>query len=553
MATLVERDRIENGGSGVLTTKPGETEHEFYLSATKWRKSQKQFRIGCTIGPHRYFANEGQYTPASELDDRPSIDLKPTLSARSGVRFSMGNCGYVSDCTNDGTISMARRGVKANLKVIGLAWINQAGKVQPIARVIPGFVPVADEDGWWAKDALGAGIDLGVRLWPDMMRPVIRINDVAALPKPTIGEQGLHLVKVLGVGWQGSMPAWAKGTSTLPPDDWSLGSVDADVPDPGKFQLANGLRGLWFHEPRAWDAAGNDYPMMARWQRRGQSHVLLCGLPADVALAATGALTLDTTMAEQQVGASADDVYVTYGFEIFNLTAATNGCGDSNDSQYDIESGIRFSSVPIPVGATIGSSSISLMPVSSSGTLPITTHVYSELSASAAQFGTRANYLARSLTATSGDWVISAWPVGTWQVSEDVAVQAQQPIALPEWVSGNPMAFFWKHGGGWGGVAQVVNARSYNSSTTLSPKLNAAYTEGGGDTHGFDFWQNGQTVQTLPGAGTASFDHWQDGQTMMAFLTGGEAPAPDPSSNILNILRSGIPGMKSTPIFGRSW
>jgi len=208
---LHARDEVANGGSGVLVTKTGEVEVARTRSARRWHLGGRRYRVGCAIGPVHFCADPFDPPGLAAPDAWSPIDLRHTLSARSGVSRTMSACGYATDLATDYTVTVRRGGCDVQLAPVALEWRNAAGQVQLVAKPTPGLPVTVDEDGLWVLNAVGPGLDWGLRLWPDMARPVVRIADPAALfagfRAPTINATGLRLCKVLSVGWSNGQPA----------------------------------------------------------------------------------------------------------------------------------------------------------------------------------------------------------------------------------------------------------------------------------------------------------------------------------------------------------
>ncbi|HKI82156.1 MAG TPA: hypothetical protein VKA04_10955, partial [Pseudodesulfovibrio sp.] len=156
--------------------------HERWRGATVYHISGQTYRMGASIGPHNY-DQTGIWTPDAsnqDLDVWQPIDLRPGLTAASGIQRRVHKSGMQSDWHHDGSITCERGGTSCTLRLLALAWINDAGERQVIGSFQPGPV-VDDEDGLWRIDALGTGIDYGARLYPDMTRPVVRINNPSRL------------------------------------------------------------------------------------------------------------------------------------------------------------------------------------------------------------------------------------------------------------------------------------------------------------------------------------------------------------------------------------
>lgn len=491
-----ERDRVENGGSGVLVTQTGHVEVERTPSFRKWRigeSGERRFRIGGSIGKiHKDERGPWEVSPAGDLDALPPIDLKSTLSARSGVRWTMGQCGYAVDFENDYTLVVRRGDTSVTLTPLCLAWCNDAGQIQEIGTPVLGKPCVVDEDGIWVPDALGPGLDYGFRLWPDMVRPVVRINDPAQLMQgmaaPKIHPTGLRLCKILSVGWSNGQPSRERLFTQAKQNRSACKKLRKGVPDervlnPGRIPIQHSRgNALWFHEARAWDDE-NGYALTVDWQRYGAEASVALGLPAESVAKASGALCIDTTMAEEQVGASADDAAAYYYTESPTWSAA----GTTISAGYYFAFGPRFSSglrftPPIPVGATVSSAALTITACEDRSATTVNTKLACEATANAAAFSDASNWASRfpaGITVQVAHSNITAWTKDTAYTLADIASPVGAVIALAGWAESNGLVVFWHdydnlstHSDGC-----VRRGYSYDGSTTKAAKLNATYTE----------------------------------------------------------------------------
>jgi len=474
MSTLVERDKIENGGSGVLTTHDNEVEELRLSGAKRWKSDIRKYRVGCTIGPIHYFETHDGYLDGTRLDECPEIDLKPTISALSKIKTSMTLNGYACYLSGDLKLTIDRRNSKVFIKIVALAWVNDNNEIQIIGEPNLSSIQTIDEDGSWLINGMGPGIDLGFRYWPDMLRPVIRINDPSSLPRPTIGPIGLRLAKIMKVGWEdGRIPIFSHiSYKSLLSDSILSGSFDEHIVEPGIFPIESGMRqNLWFQDPLAWDNE-QTWRMREEWMRQGEDVQAILSLPIEAVLEARGALLLDETMAEQQVGAASDDGYVVRSTSTPKFSIVIMYFGDYDAANFDYEIGVRFASVPIGAGSIIDTATLSLHSGSLFGTVASST-IYGEASDSPATYSTFADFDARPRT-FGEEWSPGSWVADTWYTASGIPLQ---PIVDRSGrASGDPVAFHVTHAVGWGAATSLCQAHTYESSAPLAPKLNATYT-----------------------------------------------------------------------------
>jgi hypothetical protein len=410
----------------------------------------------------------------------------------------MAACGYSLDAGQDLSITIKRGGVNVNVLPVALEWINDAGQRQIIATPQLGKPIIVDEDGWWCLDAFGPGIDWGARLWSDMVRPVIRIKDPQALfygfSRPTIAAQGLRLAKTVNIGYDGGLPdrdvLFNQSRFRRKASKARLsGNPDEHRRDPGKVPISH-TRGdaLWFGEARAWDDGGQGWKLRQDWRRYGDDVTVALSLAAEDVASSIGPLSLDTTMTEQQVGASADDARngdaawgkTTVGTFTALGTSANIGFVSSSYGQF----GTRFTP-PLPPNCSISEASLSLRS-SGIGLENPTVLITVENLANAATFssGTREPSLSyRDRAGTTCTWSIAnSWAANTWYGggsqtdTNDVSAIIGQITSLADWASGNGMVFVMQLSSSVG-TATYRGVRTYDFASTSAPKLNATYTE----------------------------------------------------------------------------
>lgn len=476
---LITRDRPEHGGAGVLCAGQGETLRERWRGAIVYDLGGRQRRMGATIGPCHHdltgpWTADAPHTGAG-LDLWEPIDLRPGLSAQGGVVRRVHRAGITSDFFGTGAIRCERGGAKTTLRPVALAWVNDAGDRQVIGTPTIGRI-ASDEDGLWAPDAFGPGLDWGMRLWPDCARPVVRIARPGALPHPTIGPRGLRLAKILSVGHDGGRVVGLqdiKAKRAVRPDLLSGRADEVRRPTAPMPLRASEGDALWFAGARAWDDE-QTWEVRSEWQRYGADVQVVCSLPIEAVLAARGALLLDTTMAEQQVGASADDsselgtgstfpVLATLEFRSNTLTTS---------SSYRC-CGARWTP-PVPQGATITSASVGwyLLYDSPNG------NMYFEDVADSANYTTTTAVISRTRTTAYTSWISIGTATNDWYAI-DAAAPLGEVVSRGDWVSGNGMSALLIANNDANYTGSI---RSFDGNASLAAKLNATYTEGAGAT-----------------------------------------------------------------------
>lgn len=183
---------------------------------------------------------------------------------------------------------------------------------------------------------------------------------------------------------------------------------------------------------------------------------------------------------EEQVGASTDDCtrFTRGAGDLLNLTSVSVAAGFLDAAGTTIQdSGLRWTSLPVPQLATINSASISIFAVG--GAFPALTKIIGEDADDAATFSTLANYDGRSRTTARVDWDIpnsGAWhtPSAQFRQSPDITAIIQEIIDRPGWSSGNDLVLFWDDDGSL--ASDFVSGRSYDGTPAEAAKLNITYT-----------------------------------------------------------------------------
>ena len=191
---------------------------------------------------------------------------------------------------------------------------------------------------------------------------------------------------------------------------------------------------------------------------------------------------------DAQVGASYDDMYAYATGSGSGSYARTSGhvfAADHTATAYDYASGLRFTSITVPAGATITAASVSLTADASQASPPPTT-LSGQAADDAADFASDddTSFNARTRTTASVSWTPAAWSSGTTYTSPDLASVLQEIVDRAGWSSGNAVVLFWSDPTtGWGGTDSRLSAASYDGSPTEAASLHLEYTTGGTDTN----------------------------------------------------------------------
>ena len=482
MATLIER--IAASGCDIMLPREGEIEdadgHTRAFSRFRLPDApdgRPRYRIGGGIGPTRY-----RLDPYSDERWRP-IDMSllpvkgeawPLACETAGHQFRAYNelpVGRLGIIKRHYVGEFRRAGAWYRMAPLALYWQNNRTR-RLVATPTAGIAPVTDETGsvWW-PGAFGTGIDFGYLRTPDGCRKVLRLNRRPEKPA-LMSTDGLKLVMAMGISTGGAAPEAASLRDLwVPelPDAFTLTDAGVSVERPGRFAAirADGREAYWLQDPEAWDAAEEP----RRWQpgltleRRGDYSLALVSVAYEDLIAAQYPLMVDAAISEEQVGAGSDDAY---GYASNNWVL-TNYYAMLNMSSNDYQTGHRFTSVPIPQGATIDSA-----------TLGFYIYIYDDPSVTlycedvdnADTFTTSDKWATFTLTTASVAWVAS--DIGTaWRTSPDVSSIVEEVIERGGWASGNALAFLTRRISS----SQSCRIYTYETSASYGAKFNCTYTE----------------------------------------------------------------------------
>jgi hypothetical protein len=172
-----------------------------------------------------------------------------------------------------------------------------------------------------------------------------------------------------------------------------------------------------------------------------------------------------------QVGAGADDVYAN-NVSTFSDTGTFILFGLS-DTIFDIA--CRFTSVTIPVGATIDTATSTFVSFNNASGTTVNTNIYCEDADDPAQITSHADFHGRTMTTAFTAWdSIAAWTGGTGYSTSDFTSAVQEYSDRAGRASGNAIQVFIKDDG------SDVNAlrwpATYEHASYTAPQLDIDYT-----------------------------------------------------------------------------
>ena len=503
MASLVSRDT-----SGVLQAQDGEREDLRTRSAKRFLvqtfpDGRKQYRVGATIGPVHYKTDPFDATEAwKEID----LTIRPAGKGK-GWQYEVTDNGYQVRIWErymlpwHYTAEFRRAGEWVRMAPVELRYTNAAGERQTIAEPKKNIKPVIDNDAYtvtW-QDCFGTGLHFRYNITPDQFAKTVVIDAPDALPAATIDSEGLRVEIVMALSWSGQAGnGFGRGR------DLSVlhGPEDAEEerkPRYGKHPhlRQDGLAALWLPEPRAWDAEGEALPMEWGLERKGRRVYGSFGVKvADLAEAAWP-VAIDTAITEEQVGASDDDTENGpdnngYPGMYGNPTATSARVGTSTGPfarKYFASRGDRWTTVPIPQGATIDSASVSWNITAITGTINNT--IYGSAIDSAVDFSADGENNVYAIFWNNPTTAYVGWnPAATgWQTSGDIASIVSEIVGRAGWSTGNALSLIAVYASQTHpGTTNQVTADTYDGSSANAAKFNCTYTEGTPTPTGNPIW-----------------------------------------------------------------
>ena len=211
--------------------------------------------------------------------------------------------------------------------------------------------------------------------------------------------------------------------------------------------------------------------MRWRLKRRGGDVFGLFSVAATDLQKATFPVYVDTAIAEERVGANSDNAEDTTGQ--WKITYLYNMYISGYASRY---TGHRWTTVPIPQGATIDSASVAFYFPSTSYDDP-DAYLYMEDADNAVTFAADEGGYANR-TKTASPVTCTATGVGDgFETSQDIKSIVQRVVNRGGWASDNALVLLTAPHGTGAGTYASINA--IMSGTPYAAKFNCTYTEGG--------------------------------------------------------------------------
>lgn len=498
MATLIERI----GGHLLPTEQEVEelrTRHgRLFRGAVV--QGRQQFRYAAVVSPLYYRTdpfNENEALQAIDLD----INLTPEMDydaacETNGYQMRFWQSRQIAGRTVRYIAQYRRAGKSLTLAPVGLYWINNAGQRQLISRPQAGIIPTIDNivnTVTWTG-CFGPGLDFSYNLKPDHFFKTLIINNKTNLPAPVINLNGLRLVLVMALSWDGT-PNNNFAASSPPidisgDDEAAFSASDEELIDPEEFSYKDdSLRDVfWMKKPRAWDSYDSDevphtVNLIHRLRRIGSAVFALLSVTATQLNAAQAVypVFIDTAIGEELISASADSAR-SFGSTWPGLTNFANTDGATTVGWTTVNAcfcnGWRFLTVPIPQGAYITSATLQVYDEGSKSGTPSARcygddHADSAVWASGSNVATGTPGYRTRTTAVSPTYLIG---VATGFLSFDITTVAKEIVDIAEWAEGSMGFMLVSDHTSWPGVAEYGKFHTLDNVTPRAAKFNASYS-----------------------------------------------------------------------------
>lgn len=383
-------------------------------------------------------------------------------------------------------LQFEKQGENVQFQPMALEWTNDLDQIQQVSMpqvvspiitnpevdLLPAVGVLCPQGTIKWEGAYGNGIDFQWRCTPTRLEKRLVIDNFSTLPTPQQyildgGNPVLRLNLIFG------------------PSNVDI-VVDGEIWNKKtKVQTFNRI-GFWkdgeefwgFLPLRYWDSSGGVGQSVATLEKRGNKLYILIRVSYDWLQTATYPVFIDTDIDPQpaQVGASNDDASERDSDGNILLTWANIVLGAFQGYYY---SGMRFSSVTIPSGATIDVAYLTWRS-SSSESGSFENDLYGEDGASPGVFTSATNDITNR-TRTTAVVQCDSGDLGTWNTVTDydspsIVSIITELVGDYDYSSGAPMVILsiWQSGSG------RRLAFSYDGDTALATKLHIEYTAAGG-------------------------------------------------------------------------
>ena len=181
--------------------------------------------------------------------------------------------------------------------------------------------------------------------------------------------------------------------------------------------------------------------------------------------------------------------YSASGTTVYATGASNIRLGNRSGSFGDVFGGMRFTTVPIPQGATISSAFINVRTLpdgtASNSSNQVRLKIYAEAVDNSTQFNNNTgSFQNRISTSAQVDWDPPSWSDNTWYSSVDISSVIQEIVNRPGWSTNNAISIMIKDDGSTAGIHKNID--QYGGSSVSAHKLDVSYSNGGPHTEDSD-------------------------------------------------------------------
>jgi autotransporter-associated beta strand protein len=561
--TLVALDK-----SGVLAKADGETElisertrnFKKFSTTEKTKDGKTVYRVAGDIAPIHYKLDD-----EDEAENYKEIDLT-TVAGDGGADgdYKMTHSGFQMRVWNQRSDAknavyyigrFERKGKWIEMAPLELYYENEKGEIQTISSAVGGITPTIDNNQYYIewKDAFGAGIDFRYNLNQTSLFKTVVINDGKSLPVPKIDTTGLMIKLSMSMLWDDTVSAEDPTIGTY---DTSTKSLVTDpvgaktVESPEEKEITSDLSYKydekdiwWLKKPIAWDSAEEPRIFDLGYEFKQTETAILSTVALDYKNLAKiiYPFYIDASIDEEQIGAASDDAYQTVSTNNWNLTNSMPYLNSTSGNYYN---GFRWTSVPIPNGATITSATFSPYMYRYGMDPQIT--IYGNDVDSASTFASSSDtFDLRAKTSASATWqAVDVNPTAGFYPSADFSSVVQEIVDRAGWVSNNDLAILTSSISGSYMCRLMANSSaywaklniSYLSAQTISGTVYSAEDKlsniGSGKTIALSVDGGAKTTVETTGGGAFSFsDVWANENDAITIFVDDE----DESANLISM------------------
>jgi hypothetical protein len=456
----------------------------------------RRYRCSTHIGPIHY-----RDDPANEREPWQDIDRTLRETARGIECLSNTYQVRIDEKSAPGEAEFSYRGRSMRIAPVALEY-RTGGTAQRVAA-FSATRPVVDGDTVTWPDAFGKGVDFAYTVSHLGFQKRVIVN--GDLPPALIGgRDDVRLCAVMAMAWAGvDAPVNANRGRTSTERLLSEGRISTEFSDKAQVLLEVGkVAPAWgdywrLNPAQAWDGDGG---VEAKTELMSDNGNVFAVASVDVGDVKRG-LVIDPVLSPIPITDGGDDgamQYENYGrsgpIDPWDFTRPEISVGDNEDNPINTSAWMRFVNLPIPIGATIDTSFLTLVAMYSAhdGGVTPTGVIQARKVPNCPQILMHEDYrdlITFPRTTAAVTWwprPSAQWgPVGTVRQSPEIKTVIQEVVDLPGWSPGNAIQVEWLYDGrGWVGscddyTSDLRSFAAYEHPTHNGPILNVEYTEGG--------------------------------------------------------------------------